>query len=257
MTRDDRNKEHRADTHAAHEPDSRASAHPHGAAHAQGHDGHAHGHDGHAHGHAQDHHHDHQHDRKFSVAKAARLDDPARKKLLPLKTIIRLVSPFEGMSFADIGAGTGYCLFPIVEAVEGRGRFYGLDCQDAMNDILRERSIHHRYGESIIPVLTAETHIDLGPETQDVLLCCAVYHELPARDHHLSEMLRVLRPGGRVVVIDWPPLSDGQTPDFGPPNHLRISLESACREFLDAGFGHIKAHDEFEHYWCLTATKLH
>lgn len=249
MTRDDRNKEHRADTHAAHEPDSRASAHPHGAGHAHGH---SHGHDGHAHGH--DHHHD---DRKFNVAKVARLDDPARKKLLPIRTIIRLVSPFAGMSFADIGAGTGFALFPVVEAIEGQGRFYGLDCQDAMNEILRERSIHHRFGESIIPVLTAETHIDLGPETQDVVLCMAVYHEFPSRDHHLAEILRVLKPGGRVVIIDWAPTDGDVDADFGPPNSHRVSVEDACRELAETGFVQIATHDDFEHHWCVTASRRH
>ncbi len=245
MTRDDRSKEQRAEPHAGQAGDANGA-------------GHAHGHASHGHGHAShDHTHHAGHGHKFDPAKIARLDNPERRKLLPPKTIVRLVSPFAGMSFADIGAGTGFALFPVVEALEGRGRFYGLDCQDAINEVLRERAIHHRFGESIIPVLTAETHIDLGPETQDVVLCMAVYHEFPARDHHLAEMLRVLKPGGRVVIIDWMPTDGDVDADFGPPNAIRVSVEDVCRELAAAGFVQIATHDDFKHHWCVTASRRH
>jgi ubiquinone/menaquinone biosynthesis C-methylase UbiE len=58
------------------------------------------------------------------------------------------------------------------------------------------------------------------------------YHEF-ATDESLAELARVVRPGGRVVTVDWSARGDGTD---GPPTDERYDLGHAVSAFADAGF---------------------
>ena len=191
----------------------------------------------------------------FDATQAHRLDNPDRTRHVPQAAIVAAVSPYPGIVVADIGSGIGYSLLPIVEAVAGDGTFYALDSQQRMLDELSARLADHPYGAKITPLLTPEDAVALADESVDVVMSVSTYHELPDRTQYNRDILRALKPGGKLVVIDWKPLAEGAERVAGPPADHRVAAEKAHAEMRSAGFAMIEGHVGFELLWTLIATK--
>ena len=196
----------------------------------------------------------HADDRKFHHADAARLDAPDRLLNMPPAAIQRTVDPRPGERIADLGCGTGFFLSPLLEAVGGAGSFYAVDSSAEMLELLRARARQHPLGDRVQAVLSTDGAVPLPDASLDVAVMGSVYHELAGRPAYLREVRRLLRPAGRLVVIDWRPLPPGTERTVGPPAHHRVAEETARGELAAAGFS-VQARAEFELLWCLAATK--
>lgn len=131
---------------------------------------------------------------------------------------------------ADIGAGTGYFTFRIAERVP-TGRVLAVDIQQEMlDDILARRdSLGVRNVET---VLGTERSPNLGAESIDVALMVAAYHEFFYPWEMMTSIYDALRPGGRVVLIEY--RAEDETLEV---NRLhRLSEQQATRELEAAGF---------------------
>jgi len=102
---------------------------------------------------------------------------------------------------ADIGAGTGYFTFRIAEAVP-KGRVYAVDVQPEMLEILRKR-IERRAITNVTPVLGAADDPKLPSDRLDAVLLVDAYHEFAHPFEMMQGIRRALRPGGRVVLIEY------------------------------------------------------
>ncbi len=102
---------------------------------------------------------------------------------------------------ADIGAGTGYFSLPIAARVP-RGRVLAVDIQQEMLDIVarRTKSAGIRNVESI---LATETDPGLPAGTVDLALMVDAYHEFSHPREVMTGIVRGLKSGGRVVLIEY------------------------------------------------------
>lgn len=135
---------------------------------------------------------------------------------------------------ADVGAGTGYFAFRIARRVPA-GRVYAVDVQPQMVEILRER-IEERKLSNVEAVLGTETDPKLPEASIDVALMVDVYHELSHPKEVLESLHRALRPGARLVLIEY----RGEDPDVPmKPLHkmteaqVRLELESAGYRWVE------------------------
>ena len=131
---------------------------------------------------------------------------------------------------ADIGAGTGYFTFRIAERVP-TGRVLAVDIQQEMLDDIAARrdSLGVRNVET---VLGTERSPNLATESIDVALMVAAYHEFFYPWEMMTSIYDALRPGGRVVLIDY--RAEDETLEV---NRLhRLSEQQATRELEAAGF---------------------
>ena len=106
------------------------------------------------------------------------------------------------MAVADIGAGTGYYSRRIAARLASAGRVYAVDVQPQMLALLAARSATAG-AHNIVPVLASASAVNLPPASIDLALLVDVYHELAYPREVLASIAQALRPGGRVVFVEY------------------------------------------------------
>src|SRR5471032_3111689 len=107
-----------------------------------------------------------------------------------------------GMTVADIGAGSGYYSWRMAEKVGPGGTVYAVDVQPEMIAILR-RQMAQRGAANVKPVLGAAADPRLPAGKLDLALMVDVYHEFEYPYEMLGAIARALKPGGRVVFVEY------------------------------------------------------
>ena len=107
-----------------------------------------------------------------------------------------------GMVVADVGAGTGYIARRMAAQVGASGVVYAVDVQPEMIDMLK--SLAARAGlAQIKPLLGAVDDVRLPAASVDLAIMVDVYHELEFPREVLASIVRSLKPGGRVVFVEY------------------------------------------------------
>ncbi|HEY7048752.1 MAG TPA: methyltransferase domain-containing protein [Jatrophihabitantaceae bacterium] len=117
------------------------------------------------------------------------------------RVVIDLVAPTAGQAILDIGSGPGFLACELAEAVGATGRVHGVDPSDAMLALARAREC----GPDAAPIEYSTGSADRLPfpdSTFDLVTATQVYEYVPDIDRALVEAARVLRPGGRLLVLD-------------------------------------------------------
>lgn len=139
----------------------------------------------------------------------------------------------QGDHVADFGAGHGYFTIPIAHVVGNDGKVYAVDIQRSVIDIVRSRArIEHLYNvEPIWGNLEEIGGSHLKDGFLDLVVIGNVFFQADDKAIIFKEAYRVLRSGGRLIIIEW-----GKDGGLGPPAHLRISGEVLKEYGKQAGF---------------------
>jgi ubiquinone/menaquinone biosynthesis C-methylase UbiE len=172
-------------------------------------------------------------ERTFDAKNALRLDDPERLKFLPPDKILSALNLQQGMSVADIGAGTGYFALPIARGVGRGGRVFAVDFQQGMLDHLRQKLGREESPKNVDVVLGDALKTTLSPQSVDMVFIGNVWHELDDYAGLLAEVERILRPSGQITILDW--RTDVSQPP-GPPLGHRISAADVKETLQRAGW---------------------
>lgn len=152
---------------------------------------------------------------QFPAAERHRLVDEARRKRQPVEVIIERMRLRPGETVADLGAGVGYLSIPLADA---GAQVIALDAQQEMLATLRERD---GGSERIRLLQTVLPRIPLPDSSLDRAVLLNVLHEVEDKPTLAQEVRRVLRPGGRLTVVDW----QARSTERGPPLHERVPRE--------------------------------
>ena len=115
---------------------------------------------------------------------------------------LNAISIAKGATVADVGAGSGYMTVRMAERVGPAGRVYATDIQPQMLAMLRERLDKERIG-NVTLVQGAVDDPRLPPASIDLILMVDVYHEFSQPQQMLRGMLAALKPGGRMVLLEY------------------------------------------------------
>jgi len=187
---------------------------------------------------------------RFDPSHLAELDRPDRAEWQSVDAFLKLVEPRTGFVYADIGCGTGYFAIPVAELILPDGKVYGLDVQPEMIEEFRRR-VHARELANAIALLSKEQKLPLPNESVDGSWTANAFHEFEAPLALLYEVSRILKPGGRALVIDWKPI---ETP-MGPPLEERVTANRIREALRAAGFSNIREHEVYRYHSVVEGAK--
>jgi ubiquinone/menaquinone biosynthesis C-methylase UbiE len=129
---------------------------------------------------------------------------------------ITLAGVHPGEQVLDVGCGTGTLALDVARRVGTAGRVVGID--PSPEQIVRARAkAARRYGAHALNTPAAFQvgvieQLPFPDQTFDVVLSTLMMHHLPAplKRQGLAEIVRVLKPGGRLVIADFARKQDHQ-----------------------------------------------
>jgi ubiquinone/menaquinone biosynthesis C-methylase UbiE len=173
----------------------------------------------------------------FDPQHAHRLEDPARLEALPRATVVALLRLDGAETVVDYGAGTGTYTLAVAEAVP-EGRVIAVEALPRLAEMLREK-ITPELAERFEIVETNENAVPAADGVADRVVMVDVLHHLYDQPGALTEVVRLLRPGGLFVVVDW---GDRERP-VGPPLDHVLGLAAVRDIIREMGLELIEAHE--------------
>lgn len=188
---------------------------------------------------------------KFDLAKLERLNDPGRFETLPPDVFWQALGAPEGEAMlVEIGAGTGLFAAAFAER-NPEVVIYAADTADEMLEWMRLNRPEVA-DERIVPVKASETGLPLPDEMADAVYMVNLHHELAQPQSSYAEALRLLKPRGRLLVVDW---AKRETPK-GPPQEVRAEPAEVAGMLAEAGFEGVETDAErLPWHWMVTARK--
>jgi ubiquinone/menaquinone biosynthesis C-methylase UbiE len=144
---------------------------------------------------------------------------------------LSLVGITQGMTVADIGAGSGYMTMRLAPMVGPTGKVYATDIQPALLQRLQQK-LSQAHASNVQVVLGSDTDAKLPDSSVDVALLVDVYHEFQYPREMLRSIRRSLKPDGRLVLIEY--RKEDPTIPIAPTH--RLSVAEAMAEVESAGF---------------------
>lgn len=132
-----------------------------------------------------------------------------------MKRLSALMEWKPGTIVADIGAGDGRYAFAAAQLVGGSGKIFATEIDQAKLASLQSE-VTRRHLANVIILESKEADTNLPAECCDAIFLRRVYHHLTKPAAFDAALLRSLKPGGRLAIIDFPPRS-GLDPVEGVP----------------------------------------
>lgn len=158
------------------------------------------------------------------------LDNQEREAWQKPHEVIEALAPRPGEVIADIGAGTGYFARRFARHA---GKVLAVDIEPGLLEELRKSA-----PPNLEIIHAAPDDPKLPPASADTIFFCNVLHHIDSRPAYYAKLARALKPGGRIVILDFykKPLP------VGPPVTMKLSEKEIEEELRAAGFRKTKEH---------------
>lgn len=131
------------------------------------------------------------------------MNDPSRDAWQKPKEVIEKLAITPGSRVADLGAGGGYFTWYLARAVGPQGTVYAVDIDETGLGII-EKEMHARGIHNVVPIHAEAGDAKLS-EPVDLVFSCDTYHHMNDRIAYFRSLIRYLKPGGRVAILDFHP----------------------------------------------------
>ncbi len=174
-----------------------------------------------------------------------------------VKRLAELMGWKAGVIVADIGAGDGEYTFAAVERVGAAGKVYATEI-DAKKIEALKGEVAKRKVTNVIVVESKEADTNLPAGCCDAIFLRRVYHHLTKPAEFDAALVRSLKSGGRLAIIDFPPRA-GLDPVEGVPSNRGghgIPQKIVIEELTAAGLKVEKIVDDWpENDYCVLLVK--
>jgi len=131
------------------------------------------------------------------------LERPQREVEERTDLLVEALALKPGEVVADIGAGSGYFSWRMARRVGDKGIVYAVEIQQEMLDILMTNMKQRDVGSIVKPVLGTVQDPKLPDGAVDTILLVDVYHEFDFPYEMTRAMVKALKPGGRLVLVEY------------------------------------------------------
>lgn len=186
-------------------------------------------------------------EKKFDTNKLQKLNNPERLKDTPPDYIWDKLNPGKADVLVEIGAGTAFFSLAFMKQAKA-SKVFACDISDVMIKWVQE-NITPEY-PNIIPVKTEEDSVHLEDEIADIVFMINLHHELHNPNQIVSESWRLLKPGGKVFIVDWKKESP-----TGPPIEIRCLPEQVKDQLEASGFKNVEYYNELPKHFLVIGEK--
>jgi ubiquinone/menaquinone biosynthesis C-methylase UbiE len=159
-----------------------------------------------------------------------------------------------GMEIADLGSGSGAYAIATAKALVSTGKVYAIDInKDLLNKVKNDGVKQGLYNIEVIwGDIDKPNGSKLRDFSVDMALVCNILFQVENKDVLVKEVRRILKPGGRVLVVDWTDSFGG----LGPKPGAIIKMQDAVDMFEKNGFHLDREIGAGSHHYGLILKKL-
>lgn len=149
---------------------------------------------------------------------------PAGSAFLDAQRILSSLGSLQGKQVADLGCGTGYVTMALAQMVGKEGIVSAVDVmQEPLQSVQAQaESMGLRNVHTIRADLEVLGGTKIPDNSQDVAVLATTLFQSQKKDAMLAEAVRMLKPGGVLLIVEWKKGAQG----FGPPDHLRTDEQT-------------------------------
>jgi ubiquinone/menaquinone biosynthesis C-methylase UbiE len=176
---------------------------------------------------------------------AAQVAQERRQAELDAPRLVEVLELKPGMAVADVGSGFGAMTVVLGHWI-GSGRVFATDITERA--LQETREYVKKEGLTNVTVIAgAEAATNLPEACCDAIFLRNVYHHITAAEAFNKSLVRSLKPGGRLAIIDFEDRSGGQIPKGVPANRggHGIPPRIVVDELTTAGLTHIRTAEKW------------
>ena len=153
--------------------------------------------------------------------------------------VLEMMGDLTDKTVADIGAGTGHFALRLAKKAK---KVVAIDIDKKFTeyiDSIKIMELPDQFQNRLVTRLSSENDPNLQENELDVAVIVNTYMYVGGRTEWMKKVLKGLKPGGKVIVIDF---KRKRTP-VGPPAQFRVPLYKAEDEMEKAGLVNVQTND--------------
>ncbi|MBI2635489.1 MAG: class I SAM-dependent methyltransferase [Parcubacteria group bacterium] len=175
------------------------------------------------------------------------------KEFLNVDKVINQFDIESNAIIADFGAGHGFFTIAFGKIAAPSGQVFAVDVLPQALEAVKSKARL----EGLFNIKTIHANLEkpngstLEGESCDFVFIANVLFQVPDKPMLLNEARRILKPDGRLAVIEWKPFTS-----VGPKKEYRLTEEDLRQIILAAGFNEIKTIDAGSHHYGFIFKKI-
>ncbi len=169
----------------------------------------------------------------------------------PIKNL-RAFGLGENMIVADLGAGSGHYSIPIAKMVS-KGKVYAIEIQKDFLTTIKNKAAeaHVNNIEFLLGNVEKKGGTKLKDSIVDAVVASNILFQVEDKNGFIEEIKRILKPGGKVILIDW-----SSSVSSMPINFESIVSRNKAREmFEEKGFVYKQEIDAGSYHYGIILSK--